>query len=141
MLRHRVPVDDLANHGRVNLAERFIARYARAASDYDLYGLVDFYESYRALVRAKVALLGGAIAEARRHVLLALSADRRALLSPSMVAVGGIIAAGKSTLAERIGDAMSAPVIGADRRERACSASRRHRPSARPRGTARTTRP
>jgi aminoglycoside phosphotransferase family enzyme len=45
---------DLASHGRVDLAERFVARYARASNDFDLYALIDFYESYRAFVRAKV---------------------------------------------------------------------------------------
>ena len=106
---------DLASHGRVDLAERFVARYARASNDFDLYALIDFYESYRAFVRAKVATFSHARAEARRHLLLALSADRHALLSPSLVAVGGVIASGKSTLAERLGDAMSAPVLDADR--------------------------
>ena len=48
---------DLAWHGRVDLAERFLARYARMANDYDLYSVVDFYESYRAFVRGKVAIL------------------------------------------------------------------------------------
>ena len=110
---------DLASRGRVDLAERFVARYARESHDYDLYALVDFYESYRAFVRAKVSLMMGDETEARRYLLLALSADRRALLAPSVVCVGGTIAAGKSTIAERLGDAMSAPVIDADRTRKA----------------------
>jgi aminoglycoside phosphotransferase family enzyme/predicted kinase len=118
---------DLAAHGRVDLAERFLAAYARASNDFDLYELVDFYESYRAFVRAKVALLQAddeeidaavrerARADVRRYFLLALSADRRPLLRPMVVAVGGVIASGKSTVAARIGAAMSAPVVDADR--------------------------
>jgi predicted kinase len=118
---------DLAGHGRVDLAERLLSTYARAANDFDLYAVVDFYESYRAYVRGKIAAMLAedpsvdegtrkrAEQEARRHFLLALSADRRSLLLPTVVAVGGIIASGKSTIAERIGAGMSAPVIEADR--------------------------
>ncbi|MDB4937736.1 MAG: hypothetical protein JWP87_4708 [Labilithrix sp.] len=116
---------DLAAHGRVDLAERFLARYARAADDYDLYAVVDFYEGYRAYVRGKVsaltarqtsgALRDRALADARRHFALALSAGRRPLLEPVVVAVGGVIASGKSTVAAALGDRLSAPVIDADR--------------------------
>jgi uncharacterized protein len=97
---------DLEAHGRVDLAERLLARYARESNDFDLYALVDFYESYRAFVRAKVATFLAAdadvdeparvraAAEARRHFLLALAAARRSMLLPAVVAVGGIIASG-----------------------------------------------
>jgi len=122
---------DLASRGRVDLAERFLARYARASNDFDTYALVDFYESYRAFVRAKICAMRAndpslddraresEAAAARRHFLLALSADRRALLMPAVVAVGGIIASGKSTVAMRLGDAMGAPVVEADRTRKA----------------------
>jgi aminoglycoside phosphotransferase family enzyme/predicted kinase len=131
---------DLARSGRVDLAERFLARYAREADDFDLYALVDFYESYRAFVRAKVAaMLAGddgvgeetrarAATVARRHFLLALSADRMSLLRPAVVAVGGVIASGKSTIAEKIADEMSAPVIEADRTRKAMVGVDAHHP-------------
>lgn len=116
---------DLAAHGHVELAERLLARYARAADDYELYAVIDFYESYRAYVRGKVsaltarqtssALADHARADARRHFALALSAGRRSLLEPVVVAVGGVIASGKSTIADALGDELSAPVIDADR--------------------------
>jgi len=106
---------DLAANGRVDLAELLLARYARASDDYDLYGLVDFYESYRAYVRAKIATFTGDDAAARRFFLLALSASRRSIMPPAVIAVGGVIAAGKSTIAERLGDACSAPIVDADR--------------------------
>ncbi len=121
---------DLIAHGRVDLAELLLARYSRAADDYELYGLVDFYESYRAFVRGKVAMLLAATvkegfqrerlrAEARRHLLLALSFDRKSLLAPSVVAVGGVIASGKSTVADALGVRLSAPIIDADRTRKA----------------------
>lgn len=118
---------DLARSGRVDLAERLLATYARETNDFDLYSTVDFYESYRAFVRGKISAMvasdpvqgdrrrARAVAEARQYFLLALSADRRSMLLPCVVAVGGIIASGKSTIAEHIGAEMSAPVVEADR--------------------------
>lgn len=92
---------------------------------FELYALVDFYESYRAYVRGKVSMLmarqangsirDAAVAHARRFFALALSAGRRSLLEPVVVAVGGVMASGKSTVAEALGDRLSAPVIDADR--------------------------
>lgn len=122
---------DLAWHGRTDLSERFLAAYARAAGDYDLYGLVDFYEAYRAYVRGKVASMlaqdpavgtgarWAAGREARRYYLLALAAKRRSLLPPVLLAVGGIIASGKSTIADRLAADLSAPVVDSDRTRKA----------------------
>ena len=122
---------DLAWHGRPDLAERFLAAYARAANDYQLYPLVDFYESYRAFVRGKIASLVAEdpnlptparqrlAADARRYYLLALASERRALLPPRVVAVGGIIATGKSTVAGALGAELASPVIEADRTRKA----------------------
>lgn len=105
---------DLAQLGRTDLAERFVASYARASDDFDLYGVLDFYESYRACIRAKI-LARSMPADARRCLLLAQSRPRRSLLPPMLICVAGGIASGKSTLADLLGDQMSAPVIDADR--------------------------
>ncbi len=118
---------DLAWHGRVDLSERLLATYARETNDFDLYPLVDFYESYRAYVRGKVsAMLAAdegaplevrekARAEARRYFLLALAAERPPILAPMVVAIGGNLATGKSTLADRLGLLLGAPSINTDR--------------------------
>jgi predicted kinase len=118
---------DLTWNGRVDLSERFLATYAREADDYDLFSVIDFYESYRAFVRAKIATLIQANAElpwdvrtraasdARRYFLLALAAIRRPVITPTLVAVGGIIASGKSTVARLIASELGAPVVDADR--------------------------
>jgi aminoglycoside phosphotransferase family enzyme/predicted kinase len=118
---------DLAWRGRVDLSELLLARYARHADDYDLYTLVDFYQSYRAWVRGKIAALMArdaaateaqrelAEAQARRYFLLALSAHRPPLRKPRVVAVGGLIASGKSTVADLIGLALPAAVVDSDR--------------------------
>jgi aminoglycoside phosphotransferase family enzyme/predicted kinase len=122
---------DLAWHGRADLKERFLAAYARESNDYDLYRVVDFYESYRAYVRAKVSALGYASAnlafevrrtlenKARRYFLLALASERPALEDRRLIAVGGIIASGKSTIAEALGGELAAAVVSSDRTRKA----------------------
>ena len=118
---------DLSEHDHPALAERLVAAYARASNDYDLYSVLDFYQSYRAFVRAKVASLLAedpgvdertgrrASEQARRHYLLALASERRSVLPPMLIAVGGVIASGKSTVADRLAAQMGAPVVDADR--------------------------
>jgi len=111
----------------VDLAERFVAGYAQTADDFQLYQVLDFYESYRACIRAKIhaaastgpgvttAVRDAARAEARRCLLLAQAAHRRTALEPSLIVVAGGIASGKSTIAARLGEHLSAPVVEADR--------------------------
>jgi hypothetical protein len=118
---------DLSRVGHVELAEHLVASYARASQDFDLYAVLDFYESYRAHVRAKIASMLAAdpdvdeatrtraAADARRHYLLSLASERRSMLGPRVVAVGGVIASGKSTVADHIAQKLSAPVVDADR--------------------------
>jgi uncharacterized protein len=122
---------DLTWHGRTDLAELFLATYARESDDYDLYSVVDFYESYRAYVRAKICAIGYGSAslglearerlerDARRYLLLALAAERPRIEPPRLIAIGGIIASGKSTLAEALGKRLSVPVISSDRTRKA----------------------
>jgi len=118
---------DLARAGRVDLGEHLLLTYASAADDFELYRLVDFYEGYRAFVRGKVAslLVDDAHASvetrnrarqlARRHYLLALAAGRAAVAKPVMLAVGGVIGSGKSTVAAGLSAALSAPIVATDR--------------------------
>jgi uncharacterized protein len=118
---------DLTWHERSDLSEALLAAYALETGDYDLYALVDFYESYRAFVRGKVsAILEGdmhassavrarAAAEARKYFVLAHACAREPLDPPALYAVGGLIASGKSSVARALGEQMNAPVIEADR--------------------------
>jgi hypothetical protein len=118
---------DLASQGRADLAERFLGSYAKASNDFDLYPLADFYESYRAFVRGKIASFAFADPEAtsetrdralrqgRRYFALAVAATQKPLLAPRVVAIGGIIGSGKSTLAEALRDALGAPIVESDR--------------------------
>lgn len=124
---------DLACHGRADLAECFLADYARMSNDYDLYPLVGFYESYRAHVRGKVnAMLAEdvvVVAAARerasdaarryyglaRDSIPAQDSRGRSAVPPMVLAVGGIVASGKTTIAARAGSEMMAPVVSSDR--------------------------
>jgi aminoglycoside phosphotransferase family enzyme/predicted kinase len=117
---------DLNWHERHDLSETLLAYYARASGDYDLYSVVDFYQSYRAYVRGKVSSIlerqartederTRAAALARQYYLLAEACMREPLDRPQLIAVGGMIASGKTTVAERIGELTHAPVIQTDR--------------------------
>jgi uncharacterized protein len=116
---------DLAFHGRVDLKERLLASYASESDDHDLYALVDFYESYRAYVRAKISALALDSAhlsrrhelerDARRYFLLSLASERAPDSRPRLIAVGGLIASGKSTLARALAADLALPWISSDR--------------------------
>jgi hypothetical protein len=131
---------DLRLHGRVDLAELLLRAYARHSGDYALYRLVDFYESYRALVRAKVSgLLANdahvdettrirAAASARRYALLALSASHPPLRRPRLIVCMGQMASGKSTLARALGEQLTLPVLSADPTRKELLGVDRHAP-------------
>jgi aminoglycoside phosphotransferase family enzyme/predicted kinase len=134
------PAMDLRYRGEEAAAERFLRVYARERDDFDLYGVIDFFASYRAAVRAKVACAaaadagidsgqrGRAAESARRHLELAVE-----LLAPrpggALVLVGGIVGTGKSTVGSELAEAAGAVVIASDRvRKRMAGLA----PSARP---------
>ncbi|HEY6879315.1 MAG TPA: AAA family ATPase, partial [Polyangiales bacterium] len=78
------------------------------------YGLLDFYESYRATVRGKVTAMLAEDAElpeparerarreSRRYLVQALTSAGRPLCTPTLVVTFGMIASGKSTLARAL---------------------------------------
>ena len=117
---------DLLYRGARLESEQFLAAYAAEADDYGLYGVVDYFIAYRALVRAKVAALASrdagipeiqreeAAESARRHVELADQA-----LEPRgegrLVAVGGAVGSGKTTVANALADALGGVSISSDR--------------------------
>jgi len=117
---------DLAYRGAGDLAEFFLRRYARESDDFGLYGVVDYFVSYRAAVRARVAVMAAedaglpeaqrleAEGSAKRHLELAL----RALSGKArgaLVVVTGIVGTGKSTAAEAAADASGGIVVSSDR--------------------------
>jgi aminoglycoside phosphotransferase family enzyme/predicted kinase len=133
---------DLVYRGHAPLAERFLGAYAGARDDFDLYGVVDYFASYRAAVRAKVAALAArdpdigaeqrerAAQSARRHLELAAR-----LLEPrppgALVLVGGVVGTGKSTAARALAELGGGVVVSSDRvRKRLAGLA----PTARPAG-------
>jgi predicted kinase len=111
---------------RPDLAAAFLARLAEASDDFGLYGVLDFYLSYRAWVRGKVAafLSSDPAAdapvrarkreEAHRDFALARSFSGVPVDAPFVIAVGGLIGSGKSTLAAALGTKLAAPVVSSD---------------------------
>ena len=118
---------ELTARSRTNLAEGFLAAFAREADDHDLYAVVDFYASYRAWVRGKVAAFLAAdpstpvekavrkADEARTLFSLARAYAEGRAETPPVIAVGGVIGSGKSTLAEGLSRATGIPVVSSDR--------------------------
>jgi aminoglycoside phosphotransferase family enzyme/predicted kinase len=118
---------ELAARSRADLGERFLADFAGESDDHDLYGVVDFYAGYRAWVRGKVAALLAAdpstppekaarkADEARSLFRLARTYAEAPPGGGPVIAVGGLIGSGKTTLAEGLGAAAGLPMISSDR--------------------------
>jgi aminoglycoside phosphotransferase family enzyme/predicted kinase len=116
---------------RPDLAASFLAAMARESGDYDLYAVVDFYLSYRAWVRGKVASFLAADPstesekarrkgrEAERLFALARAYSEPRAAVGAVVAVGGLIGAGKSTLAQALAPVLGFPVVDSDRTRKA----------------------
>jgi aminoglycoside phosphotransferase family enzyme/predicted kinase len=102
---------------------RLLQAYQDQSGDRPPSALVDFYKSYRACVRAKVAALRAdqlqgsareaAAIEAHRHLALA---DRYSSpwVRPLVIAVGGLAGTGKTTLAAAVADALGAELLRTD---------------------------
>ena len=131
---------DLAGLGYPELAERLLAAYAGESDDYALYRVIDYHERDRACARArerlrcapeaKPAAREAAAADARRLLDCVCTATRRPL-PPVVVALGGLVASGKSTVARAIADRMAAPrIVGDHVRAFRMGATPSHEPTA-----------
>lgn len=118
---------DLRFNGQDRLAEWLLSTYALHANDYGLYALTDFYESYRAHVRAKVTgftasdpgravpVRERAAARSKAFFQLAARCAEGSHGPRVVVGVGGLIASGKSTLAHAVAAELGLPLVEADR--------------------------
>lgn len=100
---------DLVYHGREDLADHLVARYAERTRDADLPALVPFYACHRAYIRGKVDSLksretevgaaerAAARESAARHFALAYRYTWA--YTPRLVVVVGLSGSGKSTVA------------------------------------------
>ncbi|HZL73188.1 MAG TPA: AAA family ATPase [Planctomycetota bacterium] len=117
---------ELEHRRRPDLAGRFLGQFAAALNDFDFYPLLDFYLSTKAWVRAKVACFVAADPttpsakrdrkrmEARSLFTLATAFTRPPVRGPRLVAFGGPVASGKSTLADGLSRALGYPVVSSD---------------------------
>lgn len=113
---------DLTRYQRGDLAAQFLSHYLEATGDYGGLPLLPLYATYRALVRAKVDVLGAERATGAEHQ--ALLGRMRARLQtavrfmdaapPVLVIMHGVTASGKSWLAERLVPALQAIRIRSD---------------------------
>jgi aminoglycoside phosphotransferase family enzyme/predicted kinase len=115
---------DLLDHGLPRLAWRFVGGYIESNGDYDGLALLRFFAVYRALVRAKVALIRlqqpllPQQVRLREHTsfehYLALAERLRTKGAPLLVAMTGLAGAGKSTVAQLLGQALGGVRVRSD---------------------------
>src|SRR5262249_32736046 len=85
---------ELDARGRHDLAESFLGTFALEANDYDLYAVIDFYLSYRAWVRAKVACFLAADPSTPPEKAARKAAEARMLFDRAASYAGGHAEAG-----------------------------------------------
>jgi hypothetical protein len=117
---------DLSTRGAGRLGDGFLGEFALASNDYGFYPLLDFYLSYRAWVRGKVACFVAADPATppskrarKREEAARLFAQSRSFMrgprgTPRLVVVGGLIGSGKSTLARELRRRWGVPVVASD---------------------------
>lgn len=116
---------DLEHRGRPDLSRAVLAAYAVRADDPAAYALLDFYATYRAIVKVKVACLRSTEVEsaAEQKALKELSqgyindAYRYAVQfsRPTLWVFTGLPATGKSSLAARVAEALDLTLLASDR--------------------------
>ena len=116
-------VMDLQHLGYSAAATRFLNAYLEYTGDYGLLTVLRFYLSYRAMVRAKVAILRReqTEVEADRAVLLAefkayldYGRQLQSIPQPFVIMMMGVSGSGKSTIAKRIASNFDAIHIRSD---------------------------
>lgn len=103
---------DLHDRHRPDLAWRFLNAYLEHSGDYAGLALFRYYQVYRALVRAKVAILGGNLAGCREYLDLAHTFI--APPTPLLAITHGLSGSGKSTLAGQLGEELGAIRLRSD---------------------------
>ncbi len=117
---------DLDFRGKPDLARCLLTSYSRHAGDFCLLSLIDFYKSYRAMVRCKVNCIqlkaGGLTQEqqdrlavdARRYLDLAHGYAKR-YVRPVLWVFCGLPASGKSALSSRLAARLGIQSFNSDR--------------------------
>ncbi len=112
---------DLAAHGRDDLRLELLQAWLNESGDFDAVSLLPYFETYRALVRAKVAALRGqqargaaAESETLAHQYLAWADSRVERAVPMLVLMAGLSGSGKTWLARRIAAQLGAVTVRSD---------------------------
>jgi predicted kinase len=116
---------DLERLGAQAFAHQFVRAYVQHSNDVAMYRLLDFYRCYRAYVRGKVtSILLQASPPAERRSQLQRRAESyftraaryaERLTRPLLLLTMGLIASGKSTVADGIATALDLQLISSDR--------------------------
>jgi uncharacterized protein len=105
------------------VSDQLLADYRAQSGDGAPAVLIDFYKSYRACVRAKVAALRADQLQGEAQNIAAFDAQRHLNLAdkysapwvrPLVIAVGGLAGTGKTTLATALADAIGAEHLRTD---------------------------
>ena len=118
-------VMDLEEKGRTDLSRRFLSLYLEQCGDWGALSVLPYYQSYRALVRAKVTALrrkqcaedGDSTADARPERIASYVKLARACLTPPTPALyltHGVSGSGKSTAAMALVETLGAIRIRSD---------------------------
>lgn len=106
----------LCRAGLQRLAERLLAAYAECAVDYRLYGVFDFHARLQALRRWAWYQALGVESEVRSAIIdLERVPSPKADSAPLVVATGGWVGVGKSTVSRSAAEALDAPRLEVDR--------------------------
>jgi hypothetical protein len=114
---------DLGAHGRADLADRFLNCYFEESGDYDGARVLRFFVVYRAMVRAKVAMLragqtpdvaGRAAQQAAAIRFLRIAAVAARAHSSAIVIMHGFSGSGKTTVARQVAAALDGVQLRAD---------------------------
>ena len=117
-------VMDLAVRGREDLGARFLNTYLETTGDYEGVRVLRYYVVYRALVRAKIAAMRAAQADAGTQALQAMAGKCRLHLElahrvacapePALVILHGLSGSGKTTCSQVMLETIGAVRIRSD---------------------------
>ena len=110
---------DLERLGAAEAAEVFLNAFSEFSGISGPVSLIHHYVAYRAVMRAKVAMIkadqGDPAAVEQARLLCSLGLKHLRMGEPTLMLVGGLPGTGKSTLAGALADRTGAVVVAADR--------------------------
>jgi aminoglycoside phosphotransferase family enzyme/predicted kinase len=102
---------DIEFRRRPDLALELLKAYLKRTKDFGALPLLNFYKCYYSSVRGMVSSMEGKHQLAKRYFRLALKYATR---KPQILAIGGIIGSGKSTVAKELSETLDIPLLRSD---------------------------